>query len=157
MGEYTGGTVATMVVIPLLLAVCVVGGIVADRMRRARVRQAERDTCAWVTIMAAVSAVTIAVCTWWGMYPWKAEYHEYRQVSGVVSTVTSRMVATGSGMEDKFVVRFGGDDREYGVLDTRIAAARIGDRLTVLCVRRWQWTGTHGYDCQFVDLVEATR
>lgn len=49
-------------------------------------------------------------------------------------------------------IKFRGSAQQYGVLDTRAAGIKPGDRLSIACVKRWQWSGTHGYDCNFVDL-----
>jgi len=151
----TGGTVATLIGIPILLLVQIAPAIWALRYARSN-----RDTGNYseefaAKILAAVLGVLIVltlVATWWGMYPWRWEYHEWRPVSGTVASVDSRLNRTDSGTEEKFVVTFEGNRQQYGVLDTRAATLRPGDRLSITCVRRWQWSGTHGFDCAFVDM-----
>lgn len=105
----------------------------------------------------ALSWVVVAclgVGLWLGMYPWRAEYHQWRPASGVVATVDKRLVsnANSMSMDEMFVVRFQGSQQQYGVLDTRAAGVRAGDRLSITCVKRWQWSGTHGLECNFVGL-----
>lgn len=116
------------------------------------------DTFERVTGCVAVFVVGVlaAIAFWWGMYPWKSEYHHWTPISGVVDTVDSRTVAVdGGGMEDKFVVKYRGSDLQFGVLDTRAAGLKPGDQLTITCVRIYQWSGTHGYDCNFVSMERA--
>jgi hypothetical protein len=166
--EYTGQAIAAMITVPILFLLLLAGSVFLFkkwRGLRAEKLAGEHDEYAVVTpalaltafIVCAVSAVVAAVGLWWGMYPWKAEYHEWRPVSGVVETVDSRLTAaSGNGtMEDKFVVTFEGNPQQYGVLDTRAAGVKPGDRIEITCVRRWQWSGSHGYDCNFVGLEKA--
>lgn len=176
--ELTGGTIATMICVPILalfLLVATAACFLAWLAMRAEVKTAD-DTKArglygktdkekvigerraalglWLLGVVALAATTVG--TWWGMYPWKTEYHHWTPVAGVVDTVDSRLVSTGDKtMEDKFVVKFRGGDAQYGVLDTRAAGLKPGDKLTITCVRQYQWAGTHGYDCNFVSLERA--
>jgi len=153
--ELTGETIATMIVVPLIIAaVLIVCAFFFTMWRALRARghdDAPLALACW--ILSALLAVGIVAATWWGMYPWKAEYHHWTPKSGVVDTVDSRLVPSGDkSMEQKFVVSFVGEDQQYAVIDTRAAGVKPGDRLTITCVRRWQWSGTHGYDCNFVSL-----
>jgi hypothetical protein len=158
VGEYTVGTIATMIAVPVLL-LAALGTVVAMLVRRRRATESDdRRGYGLAAIGAGVAAVVITGATWWGMYPWRAEYHEWRSVSGVVEFVDSRLLATGDNdgsVEDKFVVIFEGNPQQYGVLDTRAASVRPGDTLTITCVRQYQRSGSHGYDCNFVELVKA--
>jgi len=152
--EYTGEAIAAVISgSVLLLTVLAFAAFTAWRSRRDTVRHA-----VWLasTVGFLVAAAIIAALFWWGMYPWKAEYHEWRAVTGTVATIDSRLAPTGQngGMEDKYVITYQGSDQEYGVMDTRAASVQRGDTLSLTCVRRWQWSGTHGYDCNFLD---ATR
>jgi hypothetical protein len=152
--EYTGETIATLTVTPLLIAGLLVLTVVAfRRWRRADSSGDDIDRPLWFggAVVATVAALGVAALTWWGMYPWRAEYHEWRAVAGTVETVDSRLAPAQDGaVQEKYVVKFDDNPHEYGVLDTRAAMVRPGDRLTITCVRRWQWSGTHGHDCNFV-------
>lgn len=110
----------------------------------------------WIGIPAVVIAVGLIVGTTWGMYPYRAEYHQWRDVSGQVVSIDNRLIGTGDGMETKFVVRFDGSGQQYGCDDTRCASVREGDHLTLSCKRAWQYTGIDGYDCRFVSTEVAS-
>lgn len=153
--EYTGETVAAVSTVPILIVFFL--AMTAFCLWAWRRTEDDMDRPLWLFgwIISAVIAASIGALFWWGMYPWKADYHQWRAVTGTVDSIDSRLTTAGQsgGMEDKYVVTFQGNDQEYGVLDTRAAAVRRGDTLTITCVRRWQWTGSHGYDCNFVDLI----
>lgn len=167
--EWTIESIVSVLLVPLIAAVFLFVGVYCwkrfSTMRRDI--QEHGDTtygmkafdCNSFGVGAGICFAAVVLCAfglWWGMYPWKAEYHQWRPVSGVVDTVDSRILPAGdSSMEQKFVVRFKGSPQQYGVLDTRAAGVKPGDRLTVTCVRRWQWSGTHGFDCNFVSLDGA--
>lgn len=151
--EWTGEAIAAVVAMPIVIAALAVAGWLLIRKARTVRDDFDRPMLLSLGIAGVVGAVVAVAGFWWGMYPWKAEYHQWRALSGVVATVDSRLVPAGSNsMEDKFVVTFVGNPQQYGVLDTRAAAVRPGDELTITCVRRWQWSGTHGFDCNFVDM-----
>ncbi|MFD5245034.1 hypothetical protein ACFWIW_10845 [Amycolatopsis sp. NPDC058340] len=173
--ELTSGAIATMILVPLALAALVAIFVMLRRYAAQQtLKAAEMDATreAWtlggkharedatfavrLSWLAPVVTAAVLALTWWGMYPWKHEYHHWTPVAGVVETVDSRLVAAGENtMQDKFVVKFTGNDQQYGVLDTRAAGLKPGDRLTITCVRIWQWTGSHGYDCNFISLERA--
>lgn len=156
--EWTGETIAAMIVIPLLIVALAVATYLFRRWEITERGDRYGDPAIakglWITMLAGI--VLASAGLWWGMYPWKAEYHQWRPVTGRVTTVDSRMVPAGEhGMEQKFVVMFDGNPQQYGVIDTRAAGVKPGDQLTITCVRRWQWAGEHGYDCNFVGLERA--
>jgi hypothetical protein len=171
--ELTGGTIATIACVPLLLLLLGAGFVVLRKVAAWRDQVAEgkdrgrsyddgnweRSEAKWARRAAwamPVFAVATVALTWWGMFPWKSEYHHWTPITGVVDTADSRLVASGDkAMEDKFVVKFVGGDAQYGVLDTRAAGLKADDKLTITCVRIYQWAGTHGYDCNFVSLERA--
>jgi hypothetical protein len=122
-------------------------------------RADDRRSGGYVIAGSTAVMVVILAVTWWSFYPLKAEYHQWRQHSGTVSAISSRLLSssTGKSTEQKFVVRFVGSNLEYGVNDTRAATVKVGDQLTVTCKRTWQYSGTDGYDCNYVSSVPAVR
>ena len=151
--EWTRETIAAMTVVPAIILACLIfAGLAFYQWRHCR----PTDGPLWFVggVGCIVAALVASGLLWWGMYPWDARYHQWRAVAGTVATVDSRLTPAGDhGMEDKYVVMFRGNQNQYGVLDTRAATVRPGDQLTLACVRRWQWSGSHGYDCTFVRLV----
>lgn len=152
--SWTIEAVVACTLVPLLVLALTFGAVQLWRLSR-RLEWDEEARLA-SRIGAGVCAVSAAVAVgglWWGMYPWQAEYHSWQPISGVVATTDSRLLPAGdSSVEQKFVVQFVGDPTLYGVLDTRAAAVRPGDQLDLSCVRRWQQTGSHGYDCAFTSM-----
>ncbi len=100
----------------------------------------------WIAVVLAFALSPI------GFYPYGAEYHQWRNVSGTVEKIDSRLISVGKSMEDKFVVRFVGSGLQFGCDDTRCSQVGEGDALTLSCQRAWQYTGTDGYDCRFVSM-----
>ncbi|WP_025358364.1 hypothetical protein [Kutzneria albida] len=86
------------------------------------------------------------------MFPWTAEYHQWRPVGGTLSEVQSRLISAGSngGSNQKFAVRFTGSKQEYSCEDTRCALLKPRQHLELSCIREWQYAGTPGYACQYV-------
>lgn len=79
-----------------------------------------------------------------------SDYHKYKPHSGVVAEVNQRLVAKDKSMEQKIVVRFEGDELEYGCLDTRCSLVKKGDHLDLSCIKVWQYKTPAGSDCKFV-------
>jgi len=154
--EWTGESIAAMIIIPLVIVILLLVGWLLHRRAGDEDRESAYSDY-WMyqgfAILCWVLVPIVAVSFWWSMYPWKTEYHQWQPKSGVVSKVDQRLLnATG-----KFVVSFQGSDQQYGVIDTRAAGIEVGDKLTITCVRRWQWSGTHGYDCNFVSLESGSK
>lgn len=154
----TGETIAALILVPLLALVLGTVGVLVFKYWQRNTDDFDRPMFCAMWVVCALGVVACVVGLWWGMYPWKADYHQWRPISGVVATADSRLLGNGQGgMEDKFVVTFEGNPQQYGVLDTRAATVRPGDLLTITCVKRWQWSGTHGFDCNFIDLTRSGK
>jgi hypothetical protein len=143
--------------IPILLVV--LGGFVSvtiwawRRRRHDDYNDGELRWVGWFFLAAAIVIFLLAL-TPVGYYPFKAEYHQWREVTGQVTDVEKRLVKSGDGMEEKIVVTYEGGN-EFGCLDTRCSTVEPGDTLTLTCKRSWQYAGVDGYDCNFVSKEEA--
>ena len=98
---------------------------------------------------ALICGVVVLVGTAVAMFPYKYEYHSYRPVSGTVEQVNNRFLPSGDSVEQKFVVKLAGDPQPYGVQDTRAALLKPGDRVSLKCLKKWQWSARAGYDCRW--------
>lgn len=144
----TGGTIATIIVIPILLVVFLIAALLFKGLAHREDRTDKYNDYWFYKVPSVLSfaaiPLTLAITTW-AMYPWNWEYHSYNEHSGTVKTVNNQ-----GGMNTKFVVTFTNSFQEYGVDDTRMASVKNGDKLTITCVRIWQYAGTDGYDCNYV-------
>lgn len=104
--------------------------------------------------IGVVSVIVVLVATGFFMWPWSAEYHEWQTVSGTITNINSRLLASdtqGGGSTQRFVVQFAANGAQYSCDDTRCALLHDGDQLTLSCKRAWQYSGTPGWDCNYVD------
>lgn len=106
----------------------------------------------WSPIVAAV-AVIVAAITAFSFWPWHAEYHQYRDVTGTVEQVSSRLISAGDqgGSNQKFVVilqqRPG---TPYGITDTRASLLHKGDPVHLRCIREYEFGSNNaGYNCKW--------
>ena len=111
----------------------------------------DRTPAAWLAAAALFTALLTAGGTALGMWPYSAEYHQWRETSGTVAEIDSRILSgANGGPTERFVVTFD-DGSQRSCDDTRCAQVEEGDELTIACKRLWQWAGTHGYDCNYID------
>ncbi|MFE5290379.1 hypothetical protein ACFRAQ_35995 [Nocardia sp. NPDC056611] len=154
LGALIGLPIAALVfgILGLILAVSVVK-VIKNVIAENGDADAFADGVIWgggALIPLAISAA-VFVGAWW---PFDWEYHQWRPVRGEVAQIDSRMLSDGDkGMSQMFVVRYAQDTNEYRCDDSRCAAVKPGDVLELTCKRAWQWTGTPGRECQFVETV----
>jgi hypothetical protein len=101
---------------------------------------------------AAVLLITLGIGAY-VLFPLSGQYHRFVPKTGTVATIGSRLVSSGSGssmsVNQKYVVTFT-DGESYGVLDTRAANVKPGDKLTVMCERVFQFNAPNeGWDCNW--------
>lgn len=142
-GPWSLGTLIWLPILALIVLVCVVAAVAAWR--------ADEPGFSIGAVLVAFVFVGCTALPQIGMYPYKAEYHQWRDVSGTVDKIDRRLISKSDSMEDKFVIRFeDSNGAQFGCDDTRCASVEEGDALTLSCKRAWQYTGTDGYDCRFV-------
>ena len=108
------------------------------------------DLRRWLPRITWALAAVVFIGTVLGMYPYKAEYHKWQNISGTITSTNSRFLAKQSGTDQKFVITFQGSDQQFGCNDTRCSTLREGDWAEITCKRVFQLFGTPGYDCNFV-------
>lgn len=141
-------TLGTLVVFWVLIPFTVFLIIVTALCARHAWRN-DSDGAGVTAIFTGLFALCFIVGMFIGMYPYEAQYHSYTPFSGQVEEINSRLIGIDGGSEQKFVVKFVGNDVEYGVYDTRMASVEPGQNLSLQCVREWQFEGIDGWDCAF--------
>lgn len=102
---------------------------------------------------AIILLIIVTTCVY---FPYEKEYHYWDRKEGTVEEINKRLIGSGDGMEEKFVVRFSGYRQEYGCEDTRCALVAPGDYLALSCIRIWQYSGTDGWDCNFIESRDSS-
>lgn len=84
------------------------------------------------------------------MWPWQAEYHQYRPVHGTVANISNRFVGGDHSTSQKFVVTLTSGSQQYGITDTRAALLKPGDPVSLRCIRVYEYgSNDAGYDCKW--------
>lgn len=103
--------------------------------------------------IATAALVAIGLASPLGMYPYDSEFHQWREVTGTVDRIDSRLVADSEGMSERYI--FVIDGHKFGVDDTRAAAASKGDTVTLRCKREWQYAANSGWGCRWAGVDES--
>lgn len=145
--------VAPAIFLPLI-ALCAYGLVRAMRYLRSDAPRGYSDYVfeakagAWICSILALILVGALLGT---LFPFSAEYHQWRKVHGEVEQVSKRLIGTDSGMAERYVVVVGG--RPYGVDDTRASLVKEGDEITLRCIREWQYQAESGYGCRWAGVA----
>lgn len=146
MGSLIGLPIAALIVLICLVTIWI--GTLGIR---------DHDEFGWSFVIggALVALITVGV-TGALMWPWKHDYHFWVDKGGVVEQVSKRLVPAGEkSMQEKYV--FVIDGRPYGVLDTRAALVKVGDRVDIACKRAFEWgvpQSANGWDCKWRGAVD---
>lgn len=100
---------------------------------------------AGVGIIGLLLTLAVTGITAW---PWEAQYHQWRPVDGTVDQISSRMIADGEAMSQRFVVVI--DNQQYAIDDTRASLLKVGDQVSLMCIKEWVWASTPGDACNWV-------
>lgn len=155
--------------IVVVLAACAVVIVFGVRAKRAFTKSGNAKRASYgyddkylLSVLLRAFGIVVAVITMvaslWSFYPLSNEYHTWRTIHGSISQISNRFVGSdsnGGGSTQRFVVIFNGDTGQYSCDDTRCALLKVGDDLTISCKRAWQYSGTPGYDCNFVDFTKG--
>jgi hypothetical protein len=136
------------------ITITVVAAVVAIIATIVYIRSDDRGD-GYSGLVAVVAAVVFLIAGGVGTFvsfPWSGQYHRYQPQAGVVAKVGSRFLASdtsGGGTTQKFVVTFK-DGRSFGCLDTRCSNVAVGDDLTLMCERAFQFNAPYpGWDCNW--------
>jgi hypothetical protein len=120
--------------------------------RRPRENHYDDHVGDWIMIGASgLGLVGLVIGCLFGYWPYQAEYHQWRHHGGDISAISQRFVGDGDGgTNQKFVVTFKGNPQQYACDDTRCSLLHVGDHLDLSCLRKYVYSSTSGYDCNFV-------
>lgn len=148
-----GWLIGTIISAILILASAIVGLLswMTPRETVGRNNYSEPDNdLLWATriISTVVLLATVGVYfgTTWPTFD--MQYHTYKPVSGTVTAIGTRLLGSDKSTNQEFVVTINGQD--YRCDDTRCALTKVGDTLSLRCIRDWQYAGTSGWDCNYV-------
>ena len=99
---------------------------------------------AFAAILGAVAAIGITAGS---NIPFKAEYLQWRPVTGVVEQADSRFNSSSEGVSEVYVLTI--DGQPYRVDDNRAITVDEGDTVSLMCTREWQWAASDGYSCRW--------
>lgn len=153
--RWTPGVVIALPIVAMFVAILL--GFTAYAWSRGN----ERDygmmpswrIAAWATTV--VSALLVVALPW-AWFPFSAQYHRYVPKAGTVDIIGGRYTSgtttgdTSGNVFDDYVVQFLGSSTRYDCQDTRCALVHPGDHLILSCIRSYQWSGTSGWDCNYV-------
>ena len=94
-----------------------------------------------------VPMVLVLGFTAWALFPYDSQYHQWRTVHGKVEKVSHRLIGSGSGMEERYVVII--DGQPFGIDDTRASLLSVGDTVDLKCKREWQYQANSGWACRW--------
>lgn len=102
-----------------------------------------------IGLVRAIAAV-ILIVFWIGgtilaYAPFDKDYYGWHRIEGSVAVVNSRILY----QTEKFVVTI--DGTQYGCNDTRCANIQVGDYVVLNCTVDWDWNGTDGWDCKYIE------
>jgi len=92
------------------------------------------------------------VLWWWSMaFTTSGDYHAWNTKQGTVEQIGKRLIATDSGMSERYVLTL--DGTPYGVDDTRASIVAKGDMVQLRCKKDYQWgvpRESHGWACRYI-------
>lgn len=150
---WTLGTLIAFPLFAILGLALVILGVLLLRTAGTGYDASDQRIFGWISL---VLGVLIAICVALGMFPYKAEYHRWETKAGTVTRIDKRLVGSGDGMEEKFVVTLGEGQQQYGCLDTRCASIHEGDYLALACKKVFEYGATDGWDCKFREWRDQT-
>lgn len=143
-GPYSQGVYIGIPVTVLLLLLCLAAAVLFWLSRR----QFGDDWHLW-TGGALATALIVAGCfgvAWW---PWDMDYHRWHEKRGTIELAEQRLLGSGDGLNQVFVVKFAGDETLYRCDDTRCALAKPGKEIRLLCKPVNEYAAVDGWRCKY--------
>lgn len=136
------GVLIGLPVLALILVACLAATIKGISV----VRNGDGEGWLLVGLGVGLGLFAIVVAAF-GYWPYKAEYHQWRTVQGVVQDVNKRLIAEDKSMSERYVFKI--DGTPYGVDDTRASLVKPGDTVRLSCKREWQYASASGWACRW--------
>lgn len=88
----------------------------------------------------------------WANWPIQAQYHTYVPTTITVAQIGSRFIADGNNGTNQRYVFLDTNGVPYAVDDTRASLVKVGQIVTLMCVREWQQNGVPGFACNWGEI-----
>lgn len=106
----------------------------------------------WFKRVIPLAAVLLIFGYVFFMWPFKYDYHHWVNTTGVVASVSSRVITDSDGnINQKYVIRFE-DGRVRALNDTIGGVLTKGDPIDLRCKKAFEWStpsAAHGWDCKY--------
>lgn len=111
----------------------------------------------WKGILGGVGAGIVAAGLFVGIFVWanwplQSQYHTYTPTTITVAQIGDRFISDGNGGTNQRFVFLDSNGIPYAVDDTRASLVKVGDKVTLLCVREWQQNGVPGFACNWGEM-----
>lgn len=147
----TGFIVGTIVAVLLLLILVglriFAGWYFSDEWKKTAYK-GDVKAARWLKILNNALVGVVIASSAAAYFPWTAQYHVYKPVSGKIQAIGSRIISDGGkSVNQRFGVQIG--NQLYGCDDTRCAELQAGEDVTLMCIRQWQWNANSGWVCNW--------
>ena len=85
----------------------------------------------------------------WTNWPLESQYHTYTPTTITVAQIGSRFLGSQDGGTNQRYVFLDTNGVPYAVDDTRASLVKVGETVTLMCVREWQQNGVPGFACNW--------
>ena len=108
----------------------------------------------WPGRIATVIGGLFVAGLWAGLFVWtnwplQAQYHTYAPTTITVAQIGSRFLGSQDGGTNQRYVFLDTSGVPYAVDDTRASLVKVGETVTLMCVREWQQNGVPGFACNW--------
>lgn len=127
-------------VFPILAIIIMVGGIWLFRSLAGTIGSIA------VGLFIIAASIGIYVGANW---PLQSAYHTYTPTTITVAQIGNRFLSDGNGGTNQRYVFLDKDGVPYAVDDTRASLVKVGETVTLLCVKEWEQNGVPGFACNW--------
>lgn len=136
------------ILIGLPIAVVVILALIVCALLLFRADETEGVVLGWLLTVVVIVVVGILLSPL-GYYPYEKEYHYWKPVNGTVAEVSKRIIPSGDGISQRYVVVLEDSPQQYGIDDTRASLLKEGDTVHLSCIREWEYAAESGWACRW--------